>query len=78
MVEKKHGKWKYKEGNIFQHKKKIKNGINEMANRGLFLGNMNLCSSKLNQSMKISRDFSLERRHTQNKVNPNIQKKYQI
>ena len=67
-----------KRGIYFNTKKKIKNGINEMANRGLFLGNMNLCSSKLNQSMKISRDFSLERRHTQNKVNPNIQKKYQI
>ena len=58
--------------------KKIKNGINEMANRALFFGNMNLCSSELNQSMKISRDFSLEPRHTQNKFNPNIQKKYQI
>ena len=51
----------------------IKNGINEMTGGALFFGNMNLCSSELNQSMKISRDFSLERRHTQNEFNPNIQ-----
>ena len=60
MVEKKHEKRKYKEGKIFQQK--IKNTINEMTEI-YFFGNINPCSSSPNRSMKISKDFSLERRH---------------
>ena len=54
MVEKRHGKRKYKEGKIFQQK--IKNNINEMTELYFFWQHINVCSSTPNR-------FQFERNH---------------
>ena len=75
MVEKKHEKRKYKEGKIFQQK--IKNTINEMTvlyfwqHKSMFFRTKSIHED-------LQRFLFRAKTHTQNELNPNIQKKYQI